>query len=240
MRSLIAALVALMLLAGRSQAQAGGESPQTAHRFSDGTHTLGYLRYLPEGYVENGTERWPLVLFLHGAGERGDDLDRVKVHGPPRLVEEGQRFPFILVSPQQPEGSWWSVDALTGLLDEVTRDLRVDPARVYVTGLSMGGYGTLALVAAHPERFAAIAPVCGGGDVATAPVFRDVPTWLFHGLRDDVIPPERSIEMFEALRAAGAPEVGLTLYPDANHDAWTRTYANPDLFDWLLRHRRGG
>lgn len=240
MRLPLAALALTMLLAGSPRAQTPEPGLQTAHRLSDGTHTLGYLQYLPEGYAGNGGENWPLVLFLHGAGERGDDLDRVKVHGPPRLVEEGERFPFILISPQQPEGSWWSVDALTALLDQVTRDLRVDPMRVYVTGLSMGGYGTLALAAAHPERFAAIAPVCGGGDVATATAFRDVPTWLFHGLRDDVIPPERSIEMFEALRAAGAPEVGLTLYPDANHDSWTRTYANPDLFDWLLRHRRGG
>ncbi len=236
---LLLLLTALAAAVPSASAQAStSDSLQTAHRFSDGVHTLRYLLYLPEGY-EGGTERWPLVLFLHGSGERGDSLDRVKQHGPPRLVEEGHAFPFILVSPQQPMGAWWSVEALTALLDGVTAELRVDPDRVYVTGLSMGGYGALALAAAHPDRFAAILPVCGGGDPATAARFSHVPTWLFHGLRDDVVEPEQSERMFAALRAAGAPEVGLTLYPDANHDAWTRTYANPDVYAWLLRHRRG-
>src|SRR5579872_1512358 len=127
--------------------------------------TLKYLLFLPKGYEASGQKRWPLMLFLHGAGERGSDIWLVTKHGPPKNVAQNQDFPFILVSPQCPEGEIWSRDSLLGLLDEVTAHLNVDKNRVYLTGLSMGGYGTWDLGLSYPERFAAIVPICGGGEL---------------------------------------------------------------------------
>jgi len=121
---------------------------------------LNYLLYLPKNY--DSKPAWPLVLFLHGAGERGDDLDLVKKHGPPKLVEAGKEFPFVLVSPQCPADHWWQPQELTALLDEIVEKQKIDKDRIYVTGLSMGGFGTWSLAAYSPKRFAAIVPVCGG------------------------------------------------------------------------------
>ncbi len=128
--------------------------------------------------------------------------------------------------------------SLAALLDDVCRRYAVDEGRLYVTGLSMGGYGTWSLAARQPDRFAAIAPICGGGDPQAAAGFAQVPAWVFHGAKDNVVPLERSEEMVQALRDAGA-EVRFTVYPDADHDSWTETYANPELYEWLLSHDRG-
>lgn len=211
---------------------------------------LRYLLHLPEGAQERaeGSGRLPLVLFLHGAGERGEDLARVTVHGPPALVRRGTRFPFILVAPQCPEGRVWDPVALTALLEDCVRRLPVDPERVYVTGLSMGGYGTWKLGLLHPERFAAIVPICGGGewiDVRLAgreklESLRDLAVWAFHGARDEVVPLSESERMVKALKELGVKEVRLTVYPEAGHDSWTATYEQTELYGWLLRHRRRG
>lgn len=199
---------------------------------------LDYLLYLPGDYAD-ADEPWPLTLFLHGAGERGDDLDLVAKHGPPRLIREGREFPFIVASPQCPADLWWpaELEALSALLDELVMDLNVDRDRVYLTGLSMGGFGTWALAFRQPGRFAALVPICGGGDPLRARRIADVPVWTFHGARDPVVPVEKSQEMIEALKAAGA-EPRFTVYPDAEHDSWTATYANAELYDWLLAQRR--
>jgi predicted peptidase len=199
------------------------------------TAKLDYLLYLPAGYEASRT-KWPLVLFLHGAGESGSDLSKVKVHGPPKLVEAGREFPFILVSPQCP-GRGWNPESLNALLDDLTRKYRVDKNRVYLTGLSMGGYGTWALAEAHPEKFAAIAPICGGGNPATARKLAKLPIWVFHGAKDPTVPIARSNEMVEALKAVGA-DVKFTVYPDAGHDSWTETYNNPEFYFWLLAQTR--
>ncbi|MBI3469587.1 MAG: prolyl oligopeptidase family serine peptidase, partial [Planctomycetes bacterium] len=143
---------------------------------------LNYLLYLPEGYGK-GDKAWPLLLFLHGAGESGNDLKQVKRHGPPKLVETGNELSFIVVSPQSP-GRGWDVQALNALLDDVVAKHKVDQNRIYVTGLSMGGFGTWSLAAAYPERFAAIVPICGGGDPASAKRLKDLPIWVFHGAKD--------------------------------------------------------
>ncbi len=192
--------------------------------------------YLPEGYSREGNP-WPLMLFLHGAGERGDDLERVKVHGPPKLVDQGKSLPFLIVSPQAPEDHWWSTDYLVALLDAVEKAYHVDPDRIYVTGLSMGGFGTWDLAVAQPDRFAAIAPICGGGDPEAVCAIRHVPVWVFHGAKDTVVPISRSEEMVEALKACGG-QVRFTVYPEAGHDAWTVTYDNPEFYAWLLSQRR--
>ncbi|HEX5444020.1 MAG TPA: prolyl oligopeptidase family serine peptidase, partial [Pirellulales bacterium] len=192
------------------------------------------------GYGE-GDKKWPLILFLHGSGESGDDLNKVKIHGPPKIVETKHDFPFIVVSPQSSRRGW-NVDALKGLLDEVLADYRVDRNRVYLTGLSMGGFGTWSLAAAYPDTFAAIAPICGGGNPSEAKRLKDLPIWVFHGAKDPAVPLQRSQDMVDALKAAGADEKNLkfTVYPDAGHDSWTETYNNPELYKWLLSHQRGG
>ncbi len=199
------------------------------------TVSCGYLLYLPPGYSEQ--ERWPLVLFLHGAGERGDDLELVKVHGIPKLVAGGQDFPFIALSPQCPLETWWDADMLEALLDETVGRCAVDEDRVYCTGMSMGGFGTWKLAIEHPGRFAAIAPICGGGMPYLAERIKHIPAWVFHGAKDAVVPVAKSQEMVEALKACGG-DVRLTAYPDAEHDSWTETYGNPELYEWLLSHTR--
>jgi predicted peptidase len=195
-----------------------------------------YLVYLPEGYA-SGQQQWPLVLFLHGAGERGADLEIVKRHGPPKLVAGGKEFPFILISPQCPEDETWSPRILDALLDEVERMYRVDPDRIYLTGLSMGGNGTWRLAMARPDRFAAIAPICGWGDTNTVCVLKHVPVWAFHGKKDKVVLFERSEKLVKALKKCGGL-VQFTAYPKAEHDSWTETYDNPALYEWLLAQKR--
>lgn len=197
---------------------------------------LNYLLFLPEGY-EKGDKKWPLILFLHGAGESGDDLAKVKVHGPPKIVETKKDFPFIVVSPQSSRRGW-NADTLKGLLDEVLADYRVDRDHVYLTGLSMGGYGTWTLASAYPEYFAAIAPICGGGNPADAKKLKDLPIWVFHGAKDEAVPLRRSEEMVNALKDLGA-DVKFTVYPEAGHDSWTESYNNAELYQWMLSHKRG-
>ena len=205
---------------------------------------LEYLLYTPGQYTENTERLWPLILFLHGAGERGSDLEMVKKHGIPKIAEARDDLPFIAVSPQCPEGTTWSEEmlALEALLDKVQEAYAVDPKRVYLTGLSMGGFGSWHLGALRPERFAAVVPICGGGDwffrrIQRVCTLAPVPVWAFHGAKDPVVPVERSVEMVEALRACGG-NARLTIYPDADHDAWTRTYEDESLYDWLLQQSR--
>lgn len=205
--------------------------------------TVRYWLYLPKDYDADPTKRWPIVLFLHGAGERGKDLNQVAVHGPPKLVKNGGEFPFILVSPQCPSSERWHAAPLVGLMDELSRTLRVDTTRWYATGLSMGGYGTWELASVYPHRFAAVAPVCGGGQtidllLKNRPELKTLGIWAFHGSKDSVVIPSESQRMVEAFKQLGNTECKLTLYPDANHDSWTATYNNPEIYSWLLSHHR--
>ena len=211
------------------------QEKQTVHNFSKEikvTVSANYLLYLPKDYSENN-ESYPLVLFLHGAGERGNDLEKVKVHGLPRLINEGKEFPFIVVSPQCPEEVFWSTDVLSALLDEIEANYRVDKNRIYVTGLSMGGNGTWSLALAEPNRFAAIAPVCGWSVPSVACTIKHLPIWVFHGAKDDVVPISASEIMVERLKACDG-NVNFTVYPEANHDSWTETYNNDELYKWFL------
>jgi len=243
----VAALFALGIAAHLSAAEpaAAPAAPanQQAMRLETDTPEAGavrYLLYLPPGYAK-AKKPWPLVLFLHGRGESGQDLMIVGKHGPPKLIAAGKDFPFICAAPQCPKSTWWShadrVAGLVALLDHLQKTYRVDPDRVYVTGLSMGGFGTWALAANQPKRFAALAPICGRGDTATAERFAHVPTWVFHGEADRTVPVQNSKDMVEAMRKAGG-QPKLTLYPGVGHDSWTRTYANPDFWKWLLAQRR--
>lgn len=199
---------------------------------------IDYLLYLPKDYGKT-QDKWPLMIFLHGAGERGSDLNKVKVHGPPKLVERGKDFPFIIVSPQCPAGQWWptKVETVMALIDEIVEKYNVDESRIYLTGLSMGGYGTWAIACAQPDRFAAIVPICGGGQPYLAARLKDVPVWAFHGEKDPVVPVHESQRMVAVVNAAGG-NARLTVYPDAQHDSWTQAYDNPDLYTWLLSHKK--
>ena len=212
------------------------DSAQTSQRLNAQVQVqVDYLLSLPQDYAEQ--ESWPLILFLHGAGERGDELELVTKHGPPKLISEGKEFPFIVVSPQCPENVWWEPIELTALLDEVISNNNVDENRIYVTGLSMGGFGTWRLAAYTPNRFAAIAPICGGGEKYWAKRFAHLPTWAFHGAKDEGVPLKRSQEMIDELTAKGG-QPKLTVYPEAGHDSWTETYNNPDFYTWLLAQER--
>ncbi|HPD16528.1 MAG TPA: prolyl oligopeptidase family serine peptidase [Planctomycetota bacterium] len=199
---------------------------------------LKYLVHLPPGAAADPSKRWPTILFLHGAGERGDNLKLVEVHGPPKLVKTRPDFPFIVLSPQCPAGAWWSLPALEDLLNEAIAKYPVDPDRIYLTGLSMGGFGSWALAIQCPERFAAVAPICGGGDPLDVERIKDLPVWVFHGAKDTAVPLELSQAMVEALRKVGG-RVRFTVYPEAGHDSWTAAYANDELYAWLLQQRRG-
>jgi predicted peptidase len=196
-----------------------------------------YLLSLPREYGEDKDQRWPLILYLHGSGERGSDLNKLKANGPPKLVSEGQEMPFIVVSPQCPARSTWDPKALVELLDQIVRKYAVDADRIYLTGISMGGAGTWSLALAHPERFAAIAPICGWGDPAKAHRLESMRVWVFHGAKDSVVPLQSSQEMVDALEQVGNT-ARFTIYPDAGHDAWTVTYNNPAVFEWFLSHKR--
>lgn len=198
--------------------------------------TVRYLISLPESYDKQ--EKCPLMIFLHGAGERGDDLNRVRIHGPPKIVSKKNTTPFIIVSPQCPRKKWWNIDALSRMLDHILATTKADPDRLYLTGLSMGGYGTWAWTAKEPKRFAAAIPICGGGDPKTAGALVDIPIWVFHGAKDSVVPLARSEVMIDGIKKAGGTKVKLTVYPEADHDSWTETYDNPEIYKWLLQHKR--
>jgi predicted peptidase len=202
---------------------------------------LSYLLKLPAGY-EKGTGEVPLVLFLHGAGERGTDPELVKKIGLPEVVDKGD-FPFILLAPQCPistagRANWiMELDGVSALLKEVIETHRVDLKRIYLTGMSMGAYGAFELASRMPDLFAALAPICGGGCPEKAERLKEIPTWIFHGERDDVIPIRESLDMVNAIKTAGG-NVMFTSYPEAGHDSWTPAYNDPEFFSWLLKQSK--
>ncbi|MBN9392510.1 MAG: prolyl oligopeptidase family serine peptidase [Chloroflexi bacterium] len=200
---------------------------------------LGYILYFPPDYDADPAKKWPLVFFLHGAGERGNDPEIVKFHGLPKEIDQGKHFPFIMVAPQCPLEERWpqQLEKLDALFDTITQNYRVDLDRVYLTGLSLGGNGTWFWTTTHPDRFAAAVPICGRSYPEKAGLIKDLPLWVFHGVLDPIVPLVESTKMVEALRAVGS-DVKLTVYPDIEHDSWSVTYANPELYDWLLSHHR--
>ncbi|MGW3178889.1 carboxylesterase family protein [Kitasatospora sp. NPDC001119] len=217
-------------------------APFQHRRFAvdDDGNDLGYLLSLPDGY-QDGPGPWPLLLFLHGALERGEDPAVLAAHGPVRQIAEGARLPFVVLAPQCPAHSSWvaELSSLAALLAEVEREVRIDPDRRYVTGLSMGGTGSWALAARYPRRFAAAVPVCGSWLRESAPRLTAVPVWTFHGEEDEVIPVSHTERLVDELRALGGP-VRFTRYPGVGHDSWTRTYDDPEVYDWLLAQSRPG
>ena len=244
--------------------------PQTTHRFERTlTRTVGYeyLLALPNGYAANVEKRWPMLLFLHGSGERGSDVWLVAKHGPPQLLRKETPAPanetteardrrqaatqaladnFIVVSPQCPNGVWWDDDAVGALVDEIAAKHRVDSQRLYLAGLSMGGFGTWSYAMKNPGRFAAIVAICGGGEPSTVrriartrkAELTSLGIWVFHGAKDPTVPLEESMVMVDTLKKIGVTDLQFTVYPEAKHDSWTETFNNPELYAWLLRHER--
>jgi predicted peptidase len=201
------------------------------------TVDMNYLLYLPQEYSD-ATGKFPLMLFLHGRGERGNDIQLVKRHGPPKLIDQGTQFPFIVLAPQCPDDvTTWNTDALQALLSEIIATYNVDEDRIFVTGLSMGGRGTWELAVKLPHLFAAIVPICGDTDTAWAGRIAHIPVWVFHGTDDVVVPFDKSAQMVQALKDAGST-VKFTVYQDTGHDSWTETYQNDKLYNWLLSHKR--
>lgn len=216
---------------------------------------LKYRLIKPANYKYGN--KYPLVLFLHGAGERGDDNSATLRHAAKNFADDPLRakYPAYVVIPQCPKDKKWSevdwskdssqlpqdpsdaMQSVKELIDEMVENAGVDRNRIYITGLSMGGYGTWDAIARYPGFFAAAAPICGGGDPKTVEKFKALPIWCFHGAKDPVVKVNRSREMVDALKKLGSP-IKYTEYPEAQHDSWTETYANPELYDWLFAQRR--
>lgn len=227
--------------------------------YVSGGDTLRYRILLPLNY--DASKKYPLILVLHGAGERGNDNEAQLVHGSYLFLKDSvrEKYPAIVIFPQCPAASFWSnvqfkFDSVTQkrsfqfqaageptiamkmaqeLLYKIMDEYPVNKKQVYVGGLSMGGMGTFEIVRRNPKLFAAAFPICGGGAPATAPVMKKIKWWVFHGAEDDVVPAAWSQEMVDALKAAGA-DVKYSLYPGVNHNSWDNAFAEPELLPWLF------
>ena len=198
---------------------------------------FNYILQFPKTVVDG--QLMPLIVFLHGSGERGDSVDLVRVHGPWYFATDNEDFPFMILAPQCKEGETWEPLKLDLLLNEVIANQPVDTNRIYLTGLSRGGFGVWDWTLYKPDRFAAIAPICGASNyhILVANKLKNVPAWVFQGALDDVIPVEFSANLVKRLRSLGA-DVKFTVYPYAGHDSWTETYMNPELYKWFFSHRK--
>ena len=223
-------------LGAQQNAPQPGKQIEMTFKTSDNAE-VPYLLYLPEDYQAGGEKSFGVMLFLHGRGESNGPLSLVAKWGPPRFAARGDKLPWIIVSPQCPRTDSWSSDTqqtrLTELLDAVVAQHNVDPERIFLTGLSMGGYGSWKLAARHPERFAAVAPVCGGGKPEDAEKLAGIPIWVFHGDQDLAVPFKRSVEMVEAIKAAGGTKVRFTTLEYIGHNCWSAAYATPELYQWM-------
>jgi len=196
---------------------------------------LGYALHIPK----NIKEKKPLIIFLHGSGEKGTDIEKVKVHGPFKYMKSHELDAYVL-APQCPENEYWDEEVLYRLIQKIQKENNIDANRIYLTGLSMGGWGAWNLAFAHPELFAALVPICGFVD--RVPMIEDckiksIPIRIFHGLLDDVVDVDYAITIYKKLKACNA-DVKLTIFDDANHDSWTRVYDNPEIYDWMLKQHK--
>ncbi|BFP40135.1 alpha/beta fold hydrolase [Flavobacteriaceae bacterium GF1] len=200
---------------------------------------LNYYLYYPKNYDSSKPDGHALLVFLHGGGESGDNLDDLKKNGIPKLISEGKDFPFIVLAPQNPHmRKWWNVHLVNRLIDEIATSHKVDKQRVYLTGMSRGGGAAWSLAVQYPKKWAALAVVCGMAPVPYAQwIDKELPIWVFHGRKDKAIPITESDNMVGKLKAMGY-DVRYTIYDDVGHDAWTRAYATQDLYDWFAQKRR--
>lgn len=256
-RSIRLAILSVLLLFGFAQLSHAQELYKPLVFQNDKGEKLHYRLMIPEGYDAQGSEKYPLVLFLHGAGERGADNEKQLVHGTKEFAkpEVRRKYPAFVLAPQCPDGKrWvevdWSLDShkqlpddsdtiklVLQLISSLQKEYRIDQQRQYVTGLSMGGYGAWDLITRHPEMWAAAAPVCAGGDEATAEKIAKLPVWAFHGDKDTVVKPHRSRNMIEAIKKAGGQPL-YTEYKGVGHNSWAAAYADPKLMEWLFAQKK--
>lgn len=201
--------------------------------------SIEYLLYLPEDY--DPAKPHAFMLFLHGRGESNGPLSLVKKWGPPRMADAGQKMQFIIASPQCPRSTFWSQAGeqakLVELLAHLEKTYAIDPTRMYLTGLSMGGYGSWTLAASHPDKFAAVVPICGRGNAADAEKLKDVPIWAWHGLADSVVKPAGTEAIVNAIREAGGDKVIYTSLEGIGHNSWSAAYATPQIYSWMLKQK---
>ena len=190
-------------------------------------------------YPENAKGKVPLMIFLHGSGERGDNLEMVKAHSPftyKNLFPE----PVAILAPQCLKDVWWDTEAVYYLIKEIQQKYQIDDSRIMLTGLSMGGWGTLKLAMEHPELFSAVVAVCAPVDrlmKVRVSQYKDLPMKLFHGGNDDIVSPMNSIEIYQEIKKVNK-NVELTIFPDDNHNSWDSTYSNPKLYEWMLAQKK--
>jgi len=232
------------------QASQPGQQIEASFKTSDGTEVL-YLLYLPKNFRPTkkakfdsnadleSRKKFALLYFLHGRGESHGPLNRVAKWGPPKMVAQGDHLPYIIVSPQCPADDWWATPKqqtrLTELLDHILASYPIDKEKIFLTGLSMGGYGSWAMAASQPNRFAAVIPICGGGNPAHAKKLTNLPIWAFHGTNDEAVPFQESATMVDAIKAAGGTKVRFTTLEHFGHNTWSAAYASPELFQWMER-----
>lgn len=222
---------------------AAGKQVELSFKADNGI-TVPYLLALPKDYGKDVGKKWPVILFLHGRGESNGPLSIVAQWGPPRFAARGDDFPYIVISPQCPRETNWNDPqqqaGVLALLDLTLEKYAGDSTKVYLTGLSMGGYGSWDLAAKHPKRFAAVAPICGGGAPENAAKLADLPIWAFHGDKDSAVPFEKSVEMVEAIKKAGGTKILFTSMEEIGHNCWSAAYATPQLYQWFDKHSTAG
>lgn len=239
-RRLFLLLALPALCAAAPSAPAAGPTGFLDRTLEQDGRMLKYVVYVPRDY--SAERKWPVILFLHGAGERGDDgLKQSQVGIGTAIRMLPGRYPAIVVMPQCVTGARWA-DAMArfalAALDRTLQEFSCDPNRQYLTGLSMGGFGSWLVAAEHPDRFAAVVPICGGGDPANAAKLVNIPIWAFHGDADTAVPVARSRQMVEAIKNAGGTRIKYTEYPGVGHNSWDPAYADPALAEWLFAQKR--
>lgn len=200
---------------------------------------LRYYLYYPERYENKKEGKFGLLLFLHGGGDAGDSLSRIKSSGPPKLIAQGKQFPFLILAPQNPfEKKWWNTRAVMQLLDTIVENNRVDKKRIYLTGLSRGGGAAWELAVQYPKKFAAMAVVCGMSPLPYAAwIDKKMPIWVFHGEEDKSIPISESEEMVNRLKGMGY-DVQFTRYKGVGHNSWVKAYNTEELYEWFMAQER--
>ena len=235
-------ILAALIAASASAVDNGPPLGRSVHRLSlrdPLADYVNYLLYVPQSYSQSPASDWPLILFLHGSEQRGDDPALLDDMALLAFAKEDGDFPFVAVIPQCPRNTYWPPRIVKKVLDSVETMLRIDRDRIYLTGFSMGGFGTWQTAAAFPGTFAAIAPICGLSDLPDVPRLTGIPIWVFHGARDINVPVTESRKMIDTLRKSGT-DARLTVYPDLAHDCWTITYRDSRLYLWFLDHSLSG
>ncbi len=228
-------LLVFLLVTSTTGSFFGQELKATFNEMVEVAAKLGYVL----DYPSDAKGPVPLIVFLHGSGERGTDLELVKAHSP-FTYKDQIKEPVAILAPQCPENQWWDTQAVYHLIKEIQSKYPIDPSRIHLTGLSMGGWGSWKLANEHPELFASLSVVCGPSDrwmQATVHRYRELPIKIFHGGNDDIVSPMESITMYQAIRKIN-PNVSLTIFPDDNHNSWDSTYSNAEFYTWMLANNK--